>query len=158
MNYSIRNAAAEDLDTLVSMYNDYFEDLKSCGITYELNADKLAGVIETRIRSRLVLAAAAESSDGDVIGFVYCSILRIGNEFLCNGSSSVGFINDIYVSELARGQGVAGALLGYARQWLLDMDITAMEAQIITENSASKAFFKKHGFSEIGSRYANAQL
>lgn len=158
MNYSIRNAASEDLDVLVSMYKDYFGDLKACGITYELCGEKLAGVIETRIRSRLVLAAAAEDGAGTVIGFVYCSILRIGNEFLCNGSSSVGFINDIYVSEPARGQGVAAALLEYARQWLLDMDITAMEAQILTGNAASKAFFKKHGFGETGSRYANTQL
>lgn len=158
MNYSVRNAILEDLDILVSLYQDYFKDLKSCGITYELNNDKLAGVIETRIRSRLTLAAVAEREDGTIIGFVYCSILRIGNEFLCNGSSSVGFINDIYVSEQVRNQGIAASLLAYARKWLLDMDISAMEAQILVDNTASKAFFKKHGFGETGSRYANVQL
>lgn len=158
MNYSIRDAAPADLDPLVSLYHDYFQDLKRCGVPYELNAEKLAGVIEARVRSHLVLAAVAEQEDGTVIGFLYCFIQRIGNEFLCNGSSSVGFINDIYVSEQVRNQGIAASLLAYARKWLLDMDISAMEAQILVDNTASKAFFKKHGFGEIGSFYANAQL
>lgn len=158
MNYSIRDAAPADLDPLVSLYHDYFQDLKRCGVPYELNAEKLAGVIETRIRSRLVLAAVAEREDGAVIGFLYCFIQRIGNEFLCNGSSSVGFINDLFVSKEARNQDVAAALLAYARRWLLDMGISAMEAHILSDNTASKAFFKKHGFGEIGSFYANGQL
>lgn len=158
MSYSIRNAVPEDLDALVSLFKDYFKDLKNCGIPYELNAGNLSGVIEARIRSRLILAAVAEREDGAVIGFVYCFIQRIGNEYLYNGNSSAGSVNDIYVSEQGRNQGVASALLEYTKQWLLDMGITAVEAQILADNTASKALFRKHGFREIGSRYANTKL
>lgn len=158
MNVTIRTAAAEDLDALSALYRDYFQDLKQCGLTYDLNTEKLPGVIEARIRSRLVLAAVAENESGKICGFVYCSVLRIGNEFLCNGSASVGFINDIYVAPQERNRGLSGNLLDYARQWLLDQGITAMEAQILTGNTKSQRFFQKHGFAPTGSRYANTNL
>lgn len=158
MNVTIRTAAAEDLDALTALYRDYFQDLRQCGLTYDLNTEKLPGVLEARVRSRLVLAAVAEQESGEICGFVYCSVLRIGNEFLCNGSGSVGFVNDIYTAPGARNRGLSGRLLDYARQWLLEQGITAMEAQILTGNTASQVFFTKHGFAPTGSRYANTNL
>ena len=57
MEYAIRPAAAEDLPRLLELYRDYFRGLLDRGMNYELNEETLPRVLETRIRSRLILTA-----------------------------------------------------------------------------------------------------
>ena len=67
--------------------------------------EELERVLPLRIRSRLILTELALDGDGAPVGFVFCSILRLANEYLCQGSASVGYLNDLYVSPALRRKG-----------------------------------------------------
>lgn len=126
MEYAIRPAAAEDLPRLLDLYRAYFRGLLERGMNYELNEETLPRVLETRIRSRLILTAVAEDETGALLGFVFCSILRLSQEFLCRGQGSVGFLNDLYVDPAARRQGLARRLTAYAEDWLRENGIETL--------------------------------
>ena len=149
MEYAIRPAAAEDLPRLLELYRDYFRGLLDRGMNYELNEETLPRVLETRIRSRLILTAVATSPDGSLCGFVFCSILRLSPEYLCAGASSVGFLNDLYVAPSARHQGMAGALAAYAENWLREQGIGVMELNFLTGNDAARDFWEQRGMEPV---------
>ena len=139
MEYTIRPAAAEDLPRLLDLYRAYFRGLLERGMNYELNEETLPRVLETRIRSRLILTAVAEDETGALLGFVFCSILRLSQEFLCRGQGSVGFLNDLYVDPAARRQGLARGLTAYAEDWLRENGIERLELQVLPGNAGARA-------------------
>ncbi len=150
MNLSIRQGRAEDLEALLYLYRDYHRGLLDVGMNYDLNEDVLPRVMETRIRSRLILTAVAEDETGALRGFVFCSILRLAPEYLCKGESSVGYLNDLYVAPEARHQGLAQKLTTYAEDWLKEQGISTMELQVLGKNANAQEFWKKQGMEPIG--------
>lgn len=143
MEYTIRPAAAEDLPRLLDLYRAYFRGLLERGMNYELNEETLPRVLETRIRSRLILTAVAEDETGALLGFVFCSILRLSQEFLCRGQGSVGFLNDLYVDPAARRQGLARRLTAYAEDWLRENGIETLELQVLPGNAEARAYWDR---------------
>jgi len=150
MGMNIRPAAPEDLEGLLVLYRDYHQGLLPCGMNYDVNEEALPKVLESRIRSRLILTAVAEGEDGALLGFVFCSILRLSGEYLCRGESSVGYLNDLYVAPSARGQGLARRLTAYAEGWLRENGITTMELQVLGKNESARAFWQQQGMEPIG--------
>ena len=149
MEYTIRPAAAEDLPRLLELYRDYFRGLLDRGMNYELNEETLPRVLETRIRSRLILTAVAEDETGALLGFVFCSILRLSQEFLCRGQGSVGFLNDLYVVPAARRQGLARRLTAYAEDWLRENGIETLELQVLPGNAEARAYWDRQGMTPV---------
>lgn len=150
MELTIRQGTAEDLQALLSLYRDYHKGLLDVGMNYDLNEETLPRVMETRIRSRLILTAVAEDETGALCGFVFCSILRLAPEYLCRGESSVGYLNDLYVAPVARHQGLARKLTQYAEIWLREQGITTMELQVLGKNAKAREFWEKQGMEPIG--------
>lgn len=149
MEYAIRPAAAEDLPRLLELYRDYFRGLLDRGMNYELNEETLPRVLETRIRSRLILTAVAEDETGALLGFVFCSILRLSQEFLCRGQGSVGFLNDLYVDPAARRQGLARRLTAYAEDWLRENGIETLELQVLPGNAEARAYWDRQSMTPV---------
>ena len=114
MELTVRQGTAEDLEQLLRLYHDYHNGLLEVGMNYDLNEETLPRVMQNRLRSRLVLTAVAEDAEGNLQGFVFCSILRLAPEYTCRGEASVGYLNDLYVTPGARGQGLAQKLTAYA--------------------------------------------
>ena len=98
MEYTIRPVTEEELPALLELYRAYHKELQESGMPYVTNEEALQGVLRTRIRSRLILTAAAVGEDGRLGGFVFCSILRLSNEYQFEGSAVTGYLNDLYVS------------------------------------------------------------
>lgn len=153
MTYTIEPAREEDLAELTALYLDYFDQLCDVGMNYELSREDLPEVLRGRIRSRLILAALARTAEGTPAGFVFCSFLRISREYRCCGESFIGYINDIYTVPAARREGLAARLFRYAEDWLRAQGVTAVEAQILSENRASLAFFSKLGLKPVNTTY-----
>ena len=150
MELTIRQGTAEDLQSLLDLYREYHKGLLDVGMNYDLNEEVLPRVMETRIRSRLILTAVAEDEYGTLCGFVFCSILRLAPEYLCRGESSVGYLNDIYVAPSARHQGLAQNLTAYAENWLREQGVSTMELQVLGRNANAQEFWKKQGMEPIG--------
>lgn len=149
MDITIRQAREEDLPQLLALYRSYHQGLLSCGMNYDLNDEALPRVLQTRIRSRLILTAVAEDAGGALLGFVFCSILRLSPEYLCQGAASVGFLNDLYVSPAARRQGLARRLTAFAETWLQENGINVMQLQILPGNAAAQAYWASHGMTPV---------
>lgn len=150
MELTIRQGTAEDLDQLLRLYHDYHEDLLDVGMNYDLNEEALPRVMQTRLRSRLILTAVAEDEKGNLQGFVFCSILRLAPEYLCRGESSVGYLNDLYVAPNARHQGLAQKLTAYAESWLREQDVKVMELQVLGKNENAQQYWKQQAMEPIG--------
>ena len=84
-----------------------------------------------------------------LLGFVFCSILRLSPEYLCQGAASVGFLNDLYVSPAARRQGLARRLTAFAETWLQENGINVMQLQILPGNAAAQAYWSGHGMTPV---------
>ena len=150
MELTIRQGTAEDLDQLLRLYHDYHEGLLDVGMNYDLNEEALPRVMQTRLRSRLILTAVAEDEKGNLQGFVFCSILRLAPEYLCRGESSVGYLNDLYVAPNARHQGLAQRLTAYAESWLREQDVKVMELQVLGKNENAQQYWKQQAMEPIG--------
>ena len=150
MELTIRQGTAEDLDQLLRLYHDYHEGLLDVGMNYDLNEEALPRVMQTRLRSRLILTAVAEDEKGNLQGFVFCSILRLAPEYLCRGESSVGYLNDLYVAPNARHQGLARKLTAYAESWLREQDVKVMELQVLGKNENAQQYWKQQAMEPIG--------
>jgi len=150
MELTIRQGTAEDLDQLLRLYHDYHEGLLDVGMNYDLNEEALPRVMQTRLRSRLILTAVAEDEQGNLQGFVFSSILRLAPEYLCRGESSVGYLNDLYVAPNARHQGLAQKLTAYAESWLREQDVKVMELQVLGKNENAQQYWKQQAMEPIG--------
>ena len=150
MELTVRQGTAEDLEQLLRLYHDYHNGLLEVGMNYDLNEETLPRVMQNRLRSRLVLTAVAEDAAGELQGFVFCSILRLASEYTCRGEASVGYLNDLYVSPTARGQGLARKLTTYAENWLREQEVSVMELQVLGKNENAQEFWKKQGMEPIG--------
>ena len=150
MELTIRQGTAEDLDQLLRLYHDYHNGLLEVGMNYDLNEEALPRVMQTRLRSRLILTAVAEDEKGNLQGFVFCSILRLAPEYLCRGESSVGYLNDLYVAPNARHQGLAQKLTAYAESWLREQDVKVMELQVLGMNENAQQYWKQQAMEPIG--------
>ena len=150
MELTVRQGTAEDLEQLLRLYHDYHNGLLEVGMNYDLNEETLPRVMQNRLRSRLVLTAVAEDGEGNLQGFVFCSILRLAPEYTCRGEASVGYLNDLYVAPGARGQGLARKLTAYAENWLREQEVSVMELQVLGKNENAQEFWKKQGMEPIG--------
>ena len=150
MELTVRQGTAEDLEQLLRLYHDYHNGLLEVGMNYDLNEETLPRVMQNRLRSRLVLTAVAEDGEGNLQGFVFCSILRLAPEYTCRGEASVGYLNDLYVASAARGQGLARKLTAYAENWLREQEISVMELQVLGKNEKAQEFWKQQGMEPIG--------
>lgn len=151
MELTIRPGQAEDLEPLLALYLDYHRGLLDVGMNYDLNEQALPRVLENRLRSRLILSAVAEDTQGHLHGFVFCSILRLAPEYTCREQASVGYLNDLYVAPEARHQGLAQKLTAYAENWLREQEVTVMELQVLGKNKKAQDFWQKQGLEPIGS-------
>ncbi len=150
MNYTLRPGTPEDLEQLLELYREYHRGLLQVGMNYDLNEQTLPRVLENRIRSRLILTAVAQGEDGALLGFVFCSVLRLPQEYVCREQASVGYLNDLYVAPPYRGMGLARALTARAEDWLREQEVTVMELQVLGKNLGAREYWKKQGMEPIG--------
>ena len=153
MEYTIRPVTEEELPDLLTLYRAYHKELQESGMPYDTNEEALEGVLRTRIRSRLILTAAAVGEDGRLGGFVFCSILRLSNEYQFEGSAVTGYLNDLYVAPPFRRGGLAARLTGYAEDWLTEQGVPTMQLQVLQKNENAHRFWQKVGMRPVGTLY-----
>lgn len=144
-----REAVSEDLQSLVSLYLDYGTELKEFGLQYDIDPQALPEVIAARIKSRLFFVGVAENR-GQIAAFVFGSVLRLGREYICDGSGSIGYINDLYVQRDYRRSACGSQLLVLAEDWFRAKDIATVEIKVLSKNSGGLGFWQQQNFAETG--------
>ena len=153
MDYRISVADDAALTALAALFDEYQAYLKTVGLTYDYRQGSAAEVLHARLRSRLFRILSA-SVDGAAAGFLICSLQRLPGEYLCCGSGMIGYINDLYVAPQYRGNGIAGALVAEAENWLRASGATTAELQVVTGNQAAERFWHSKGLRPVRTTHA----
>lgn len=149
----IRQGTVDDAEALLGLFREYHRELLPFGMNYELNEEALPRVLQTKLRSRLILTLVAEDSAGRLKGFVFCSIRRLPPEYLCGGETHVGYLDELYVTPDCRGTPCAGKMYDYAEEWLKEQGMSMIEFQHLSKNKKVMEHWSNHGLIPVGYLY-----
>lgn len=144
MELVFTQAVLEDAEALCELFLRYSRELENYEMEYTLIEPTLLGSIQSRIKSRVTLAAVAR--DGDrVVGFLFCNISRLSG-YSYEGSPLFGYISDTYVLPEYRGRRVAARLNEMACQWLKENDVGYVELKVLESNQNAHRFWSAQGY------------
>jgi ribosomal protein S18 acetylase RimI-like enzyme len=88
----------------------------------------------------------AVTSEGTIIGFCVCTIMR-------DGASPFGMLCDLLVDETFRGGGVGTELLTKGRSWFESKGVSEIYLESGLNNHAAHEYFMRHGFVKVSEIY-----
>ena len=144
MELIFSQALPNDADQLCELFVRYSRELEHYEMEYTLIESTLLSAIQSRIKSRMTLAAVAK--DGEkVVGFLFCNISRLSG-YSYEGSPLFGYISDTHVLPEYRGQKVAGQLTDMACRWLKENEVGYVELKVLESNLGAHRFWANQGF------------
>ncbi|UPW19014.1 GNAT family N-acetyltransferase [Agarivorans sp. TSD2052] len=138
MSVNIIKAGLMHLDTVAELFNQY-------RIFYQ-QADDLSlatAFIEQRMQGQqsTILIALSDYQQQQALGFI-----QLYPSFSSTRAKPILILNDLYVREAARGQGVARSLMNAAKQYALDLDAIALELATAVDNHPAQALYEGLGY------------
>ncbi len=130
---NIRSATEADLETLRTLYEDFFAERPPQPYRVVELAHELTEV-EGAVAKREVTLLAEE--DGEPLGFT-----------LARPREGVGYVSDLYVRPDARGRGVGKVLLAAAVDALHAQGLTHVTLTVDEDNIPARTFYDRLGFS-----------
>lgn len=138
MLLQIKKAAVEDVTALAVLFNGYRVFYKQAS---DINA--AGNFLSERLqRNESVIFMAA--LDGVAIGF--CQLYPI---FSSVGLQRTWLLNDLFVSEAARGKGVAAALLQKAKEFGVETNARWLLLQTGADNRTAQLVYEKNGWQRV---------
>jgi L-amino acid N-acyltransferase YncA len=141
-----RPARAEDAAAIAAIHNQGIEERIATFETEPRRPEDIAARIEA---GELLLVA---ERDRAVAGFASVSPYSSRAVYAGVGEASV------YVDRAARGAGVGSALVESMAAAAAERGLHKLVGRLFTDNAASVALFRAHGFSEVGVHRRHAQL
>jgi GNAT superfamily N-acetyltransferase len=145
---NVRQAEKKDLEKICLQYENMYNILRSFGFPYKINEETIGHILEVFIKSKLCCLVVAEQDD-IIYGFICASIIKLDRMYDTGEEKQVGIINDVYVDEQYRGQNVSQELLKYAEEWIKNLGINSVRAEVLTNNTPAFSFWFKEGYSPI---------
>lgn len=144
----VRRAEAKDVPALVGLWREMW-DLHA-RLDPRMAATPIADVVmaswfrDHLEADRSIVYVAQE--DSTVVGYALGMILE--NPPVV-APAAFGYISEIAITEAHRLRGVGGMLLDAMHAWFHVSGMTHVEVSVSTRNAASRAFWRKHGYSEF---------
>jgi len=132
------------LNATKDLFRDYYDFLHTHGIMLKLTEGGESLWLDSilpALNKTAVLALAINQEE--VIGFILGS-MKLLPAYL--GGGKVGLIQHTYVIESSRRFGVASMLSDSLMDWFRTKQVSSIELQVLTGNTAAEAFWKKQGF------------
>ena len=145
---NIRQAEKKDLDSICIQYENMYTILQGFGFPYSVNEGIIVDILDVFIKSKLYCVVVAEQ-DEIICGFICASINKLDRKLETETEKYVGIINDIYVEEQYRGRHIAQQLLEYAEEWIDELGINSVRADIVTNNTSAFNFWSKQGYAPL---------
>jgi GNAT superfamily N-acetyltransferase len=102
-----------------------------------------AWFLGTQLAEPDVVVLVAERGAGAIVGYVYAGLEPQSWKEL---REPAGFVHDVVVDETARSQGVAGALMKAAIEWLRERGAPRVLLWTAPQNAPAQRVFEKLGF------------
>lgn len=132
----VRQAVLADLDRLVPLFDNYRQ-------FYERESDFSAAqaFLQARFEHGESVIFIAEDGSGKSLGFT-----QLYPSFSSTSLKRVFILNDLYVAEAARCNGVGALLLSAARDYAAVMDAGRLTLSTAVTNKTAQALYEKEGW------------
>jgi len=84
--------------------------------------------------------------DGKAVGFIICTMQEVRGSYIKPSHRRYGYINDLFVNEDVRGQGVAEVLIQAAEMHCQARGATHMQLFVLAGNDRARAFYERSGW------------
>ena len=138
MFLEIKKATTEDVTRVVLLFDEYRKFYKQAS-----DMEAAADFLQERLaknESVIFIAFVNETAVG------FCQLFPI---FSSVGLKRAWLLNDLYVNETARGQGVAAALLQKAKEWGIKTNSGWLLLQTGADNYTAQSVYEKNGWKKI---------
>lgn len=138
MTFTTRNAEHGDMDAMVGLLGELFSMEADFSVVQERQENGLRLMLEGCGKHRCIKVA---ETDGKVVAMCSAQLLVSTAE----GAYSA-LVEDMVVTQSARGQGMGAALLEAVRDWAELRGVTRMQLLADKNNLPALAFYKKQGW------------
>jgi len=138
---SIRPAERRDLEAINRIYN---HDILHGTATWDEEPWTIEQRAEWFREHGATTPVLVAEMDGAVAGFAYLSLYRPKTGYRYTREDT------IYLDEAYRGLGIGNALLGALLERARGLDLRCIVAVITSDNAASLALHRRHGFQDAG--------
>ncbi len=142
----LRHAVPEDMERIKPLWHALYRHQFEHGMRLRLPEGAYNAWLQsiTPFLGRFACVTVAESN-GEVIAFV-AGRVRTLPPYL--GSSTIGTIGEVFVSESHRSGGIGRRLLAFALEWFKAQQIARVELQVVAENPDGIRFYRQLGWHE----------
>lgn len=132
---SIRPAVPADMALVAELWHAGWHDAHAGHVPDGLTAARTLAAFHGRTPDRTADTAVAVSESGDLLGFV----MVVGDE-----------VEQLFVSSVARGTGVAAGLLAEGERRVAATGHDEAWLAVVVGNARARRFYEKHGWSDGG--------
>ena len=145
-NFTLRLASENDLPRVAVLWAALDRFHREIGLGFPESDDPAQAWVDSfsRTLGRFSFLWLAER-EGQPVAFVLARLKRAPSYL---GGAMVGEISDLYVSEDARGAGLAARLVELAEAQLRKNGVHSIEVQILAQNDGGRAFWHKQGYAD----------
>ncbi|MGH9843409.1 MAG: GNAT family N-acetyltransferase [Blastocatellia bacterium] len=138
MNLEFKPAIIADAELLLEMMRDFYAHEE---LVFEKTAARraLEGLINDSSFGRVVLIC----NEAEVIGY---AVLTFGYSLEFHGRDA--FVDEIYLREDARGQGMGQRVLAYLTEVCAENGVRALHLEVERKNAAAQSAYRKFGFED----------
>ncbi|MBQ3231122.1 MAG: GNAT family N-acetyltransferase [Clostridia bacterium] len=140
MIISVRSAIAEDTDAVYGLLRTIADIHREA--RPDMFPDLVSKYTPDEVRERLSRSengVFVAESDGSVIGYVFCDVIK-------EGRGNTLYIDDLCVDGSMRRSGVASALMNRAEAYANENNCKALMLNVWEFNESAIAFYEKYGF------------
>ncbi len=118
---------------------------------FSFNINAFVKIFNHNMKDENVLYYLAESHQGVALGFISCHI-----QYLLHHCCKVAEIQELFVRQENRAEGVGQALVKFVEQELIVLNCTSFEVTAQNKRIQTHDFYKKIGFNQTHLKYTKA--
>ncbi|RUT66241.1 GNAT family N-acetyltransferase [Morganella morganii] len=143
----IRPATLNDTDRIAELYQQLFALMAGYQPDRWCPAEQDRGFIENAVADEKFCLLVAET-EGCITGFVFAQT-QDTSPYTCVVPRRFGYIFDIVVDPVVRGQGTGKELLDAVKVWSKAQGHTHLELSVLPENTGALRLYEREGYQPV---------
>ncbi|SPX94546.1 putative acetyltransferase [Morganella morganii] len=143
----IRPATLNDTDRIAELYQQLFVLMAEYQPDRWRPAQQDRGFIENAVADETFCLLVAETEDG-IAGFAFAQT-QDTSPYTCVVPRRFGYIFDIVVDPVVRGQGTGKKLLDAVKTWSKEQGHTHLELSVLPENTGALRLYEREGYQPV---------
>lgn len=137
---TIEEAETRDGEELADLWISLADSQREYG-SHILSSENRTAIRES-IARHVVSDTLLVARDGDIVGFVMFTV----DTGTFEHAETRGIIENLYVVEDRRNEGIGSALLARAEEALSERDVDAVALEVMADNERARNFYRRHGY------------